>query len=363
MNYYNEFDHNAAEWLRQLIDDGLIPKGDVDERSIADVRATDLVGYTQCHFFAGVSGWTLSLQLAGWPKDRRVWTGSCPCQPFSTAGKRKGFSDERDLWPVFFGLIKEGKLEVVFGEQVASSEVVGSVLEADFVDSVRKGDFARANRLAHQLSRSSALHYYYRWLDRVRADMDATGYAVRGEVLGAHSVGAPHRRYRLYWRGFRVADHDGQRLERKPVSTLSGRHDCAEVAGGGSDCGVANGNGERQQEQRLAVAMVPDEQREAAKTGLELRSLPSLPPWSSSRFVYCQDNKVRRIPAESIFFGVADGVSEGVDGIGVEGISETGGFPLTTQKDGRAMLLKGMGNAIVPQVAAEFAKAFMREME
>ncbi|MFZ5832382.1 MAG: DNA cytosine methyltransferase, partial [Planctomycetota bacterium] len=85
MNYYNDHDEYACEWLRNLIRDGLIPPGDVDSRSIADVQGSDLDGYTQCHFFAGIGGWPLALQLAGWPATEPVWTGSCPCQPFSAA--------------------------------------------------------------------------------------------------------------------------------------------------------------------------------------------------------------------------------------------------------------------------------------
>jgi len=54
MNYYNEFDPKAAAWLRQLIADGLIPPGRVDERSICDVQPGDLDGFIQCHFFAGM---------------------------------------------------------------------------------------------------------------------------------------------------------------------------------------------------------------------------------------------------------------------------------------------------------------------
>ena len=97
MNYYNEFDKHAAQWLRNLIDAGLIPAGHVDERSITEVQPSDLDGYTQCHFFAGIGGWPLALQLAGWPATRSVWTGSCPCQPYSAAGKQLGNDDERDL--------------------------------------------------------------------------------------------------------------------------------------------------------------------------------------------------------------------------------------------------------------------------
>ena len=174
MNYYNEFDPDAAQWLRNLISAGLIPAGDVDERSIEDVRPDDLRGYVQCHFFAGIGGWPLALDLAGWPRNMPAWTGSCPCQPFSSAGKGDGFADERHLWPAWFHLIRECRPNVVFGEQVASA--------------IRHG-----------------------WLDLVSADLEAEGYAVGSAVLGAHSVGAPHIRQRLYW----VGDASGEGLDKQ----------------------------------------------------------------------------------------------------------------------------------------------------
>src|SRR5579871_3521061 len=121
--YYNEIDPFAAQWLRTLITRGHLPRGDVDERSIEDVKPDDLRPYTQCHFFAGIGTWAYALRLAGWDDDRPVWTGSCPCQPFSAAGETSGFADERHLWPAWFHLIEHGKPRSVpiFGEQVASS--------------------------------------------------------------------------------------------------------------------------------------------------------------------------------------------------------------------------------------------------
>jgi DNA (cytosine-5)-methyltransferase 1 len=160
--YYNEIDSYAAQWLRNLIAAGHIAPGDVDERSIVDVRADDLKGYTQCHFFAGIGGWSLALRLAGWADDRPVWTGSCPCQPLSSAGQRKGHADERHLWPAFLELIAERQPSMVFGEQVASADG-------------------------------------REWFAAVRADLEGVGYACGAADLCAAGVGAPHIRQRLFW--------------------------------------------------------------------------------------------------------------------------------------------------------------------
>lgn len=186
--YYNEYDTYVAQWLRNLIRAGHIAPGDVDERSIEDVRPDDLRGYTQCHFFAGVGVWSYALRRAGWADDRPVWTGSCPCQPFSSAGAGAGFADERHLWPAWLHLISEHirrcrkekrRPPVLFGEQVASKD-------AD------------------------------PWIDLVQDDMEALGYGFGAIAFPSAGVGAPHIRDRTYW----VADPDGngfqpgeQRLE------------------------------------------------------------------------------------------------------------------------------------------------------
>jgi DNA (cytosine-5)-methyltransferase 1 len=162
VNYYNEIEPAAVIWLKELINAGLIPAGDVDDRSIEDVRPADIRGYDQCHFFCGIAGWVHALDLAGWPRDRPVWTGSPPCQPFSAAGKGLGFADERDLQPAWHHLIAQCKPPVVFGEQVEGA--------------VRKG-----------------------WLDRIASDMEGIGYAFGTAVLQASGVNAPHKRDRLWF--------------------------------------------------------------------------------------------------------------------------------------------------------------------
>lgn len=157
--YYNEFDKPTAAWLRELIKVGLIADGEVDERSIKDVDASDLDGFTQCHFFAGIGGWSYALRLAGLADDVPVWTGSCPCQPYSTAGKGLGDADERNLWPDFHWLIRECRPHVVFGEQVPNLE----------------------------------------WADTVWGEMENIGYSFWPKVLRADCAGADHERRRLYW--------------------------------------------------------------------------------------------------------------------------------------------------------------------
>ncbi len=160
--YYNEFDPYAAQWLRNLIEAGHIAPGIVDERSIEDVHPSDLRGFTQCHFFAGIGVWSLALRRSGWADDRPVWTGSCPCQPFSAAGAGAGFEDPRHLWPTFAWLIKQCKPPVIFGEQVASKAVEP-------------------------------------WVDLVHADVEAMGYAFGAVPFPSAGVGAPHIRDRLFW--------------------------------------------------------------------------------------------------------------------------------------------------------------------
>jgi DNA (cytosine-5)-methyltransferase 1 len=160
--YYNEIDPYAAQWLRNLIAAGHIAPGVVDERDIRDILPSDLEPYTQCHFFAGIGVWSAALRASGWSDTRPVWTGSCPCQPFSAAGKGGGFDDERHLWPAFFHLISARRPANIFGEQVASKDG-------------------------------------YAWLDLVQTDLEGLAYSTGAAVFPAAGVGAPQIRHRTYW--------------------------------------------------------------------------------------------------------------------------------------------------------------------
>lgn len=215
--YYNEFDAGAADWLEWLIAERLIPGGLVDRRSILDVEPSDLAGFLQCHFFAGIGGWALACRLAGWPADRRLWSASLPCQPFSSAGRRLGADDERHLWPHFFRLARAERPPRIVGEQVAGA--LG-----------------------------------YGWFDGVAADLGSEGYACRAVDVPAAAVDAPQLRQRLYWcaiagagqaracgdglpeigRDDRTSDGDPLRAGRSDdhAAVLGGRDAQGSVAGG-----------------------------------------------------------------------------------------------------------------------------------
>jgi DNA (cytosine-5)-methyltransferase 1 len=374
VNYYNEFDPKAAEWLRVLIRNKLIPEGHVDTRSITEVRPDELTQYTQCHFFAGIAGWSKALELANVPSDTPLWTGSCPCQPFSAAGKQKGIADERHLWPVLRDLIAECRPPAVLGEQVAS----------------------KAGRA---------------WLATVRSEMEELGYAVGAGDLCAAGIGAPHIRQRLWFGAVKLAHPDGDGWDE------TGRHpaDCVQAGGAGEgdwvgdaskarrladtdlqherstryskgvadvvrtgqDSGVADAVGERRPgvQRRGDQDVVEWGDGERARTGLESgdatgrladaergrleeqrvandiqsgqrstllnassdsthgRTPPSDPHWGDVDWLFCRDGKWRPVEPRT--------------------------FPLGHGIPGRVGLLRGYGNAIVPPLAAVFIEAFL----
>ncbi|WP_081048566.1 DNA cytosine methyltransferase [Xanthomonas translucens] len=258
-HFYNEFDPKAAAWLRELIAQGHLPPGVVDERSIEEIEPQELQRYVQCHFFAGIGGWPLALQLAGWPHDRPVWTGSCPCQPFSAAGKGDGFADERHLWPAFHWLIQQCRPAVVLGEQVASA-AVGP------------------------------------WVDLVLTDLEALDYAVGAYAGPAAGIGAPHLRDRTFWVGYT----DGERARRdggavhKAVTGQDRQH--------GADDAVASS---------AAVWGANADDRGAG---------PLNGHWRTADWLGCRDGKWRPVEAspQSLVDGLPDGLGRVRDSCLVE---------------------------------------------
>jgi DNA (cytosine-5)-methyltransferase 1 len=265
--YYNEFDPYAAAWLRNLIAAGHIADGVVDERSIVDVQPEDLAGFTQVHLFAGLGGWSHAARLAGWPDDRPLWTGSCPCQPFSVAGKGAGTADERHLWPEMYRLVAALRPPVVVGEQVASRAGLD-------------------------------------WLDGVCSDLEAAGYATGAIDLCAASVGAPHIRQRLWW----VAHTPGEGPQGSGSGwgPRQGREGAAAERGGEAGW-MGDASGERLQ--RGSVHAPEQAERQASLLGSDgvAHSDASTGFWSAADWIPCRDGKSR--PVGPGTFPLAHGVS------------------------------------------------------
>ena len=369
--YFNENDQFAARWIGNIY-----PQATVDKRSISDVQGSDTNGFDRCHFFGGIAGWEYALQLAGWPEGRQVWTGSCPCQPFSICGKGEGEKDKRHLWPEFLRLIQEQRPPVVFGEQVASPDG-------------RK------------------------WLAGVRADLESVGYTVGSADLCAAGVGAPHIRQRLYW----VAFSDSERFDWWQDSPESAEQvDAIEVEAGRSAGGMVYGGSEglegyawhgsqrnepgwhganpcgsvakastdgrlgntdwtvvrpeppagmqslhEEHSERGGLWDTPEQPRERqpgsipgaeekvgsqweldgnlhlgsehAGSGMGQRSRQADSFWGTADWIFCRDGKWRRV--------------------------ESGTFPLSSRVPARMGRIRGYGNSIVPQLAAKFIRASM----
>lgn len=263
-----------------------------------------------------------------------IITGGFPCQPYSSAGKRKGKEDERHLWPEMLRTIREVQPSYVVGENVRGLTNWNGGLV----------------------------------FDEVQADLETQGYEVLPFLLPACAVNAPHRRDRIWFVAFN-SEHDklnSQRRISERQNAESGRvckiltpdtgllrQKVSEIESAGIEQ-CYKGNDTNTIDERLQG----DEHRRAFEQG-EQQSEPLRPtaklykiPLSNSdatgerrdeRQSEDERNVWEHFPTQSPLCGRDDGLSRELDGIT---------FPKWRNES-----LKAYGNAIVPQVAYEIYKA------
>lgn len=297
-DYHCENDAYCAQWLRNLMKKNLIPDGYVDERDIRDVEPVDLYGFTRHHFFSGLAGWPCALRLAGIPDNIPLWTGSCPCQPFSASGQRKGFADERHLWPAWSYLISQYCPQCVIGEQVASPDG-------------------------------------YRWLDLVHADLEGLGYACGATVLPAASVQAPHERHRIWFMAY--PHRSGWEEGKLAAETLGYGRATGAKSGAARDVSYADIARLSEREGDVGIQCATNGAYERQDPGAHRHDLSD----TNGEPLERPANAWR----QHYHWAVEPGMGRVADGV-----------PARVDK------LRALGNSIVPQVAAEFIKAAFEVM-
>lgn len=242
--------------------------------------------------------------------------------------------------------------------------------------------------------------------------MEREGYAVGSAVLGAHSVGSFHQRQRMYWvantsskglqkqpgvRGFsqskiegnqgkgragsgcvhRMADTADIRRESQPDIDATGilrasDEQAEQIADVGAICSTFGGMGNTEHNGLItsqiagsnAASILHGETR-TDSTGESTRAsaFRSIPDWLNPDWIYCRDNKYRPIKPglKPLVRTAKPGAIEMVNGLSggvVRGVDNGESVNAEETTEARVMRLKGYGNAIVPQLAAEFIKAF-----
>ena len=279
---------------------------------------------THLGLFEGIGGFALAAQWAGWHTSTVVeWnpycqailkknfpdatiygdikqfdgrpyagqidiiTGGFPCQPFSHAGKREGATDDRYLWPEMLRIIRQIKPAWVVGENVAG------LLTMD-------GGHIFAGILA---------------------DLENAGYSTETYLIPAVSVGAPHRRDRIWI----IAYNSGIGCGRWPYFKREEEAGRSRIIG--------------ENKRSITNTNKPGLEKRESKQGNNGTEQPTSFRNFWTEHWYEVATRLCRVD---------DGISGGVDGIG----------PIPAKaKKGKAHRLEALGNAIVPQIAYQIFEA------
>ena len=266
--------------------------------------------------------------------DCDILTAGYPCQPFSHAGKRLGQEDDRHIWPYLLQIVAQKRPAWCCFENVYGHVSMG--------------------------------------LDQVLFDLEAQGYASRTFIVPACAVDAPHRRDRL-WIIAHATDADRRQGEvREPSGngepTLHGKErDVADTGHAGVHQQRQSGDVEQEggNERRVRRDGLPkrkgDERQDVADTSVrELQRRGQEQVYEQPDIQMQSGRGSQGEPPQrstlSGLGGMADGIPRWLD--------EPRDTPRTVKGvKGRADRLKGLGNAIVPQIAMKIGEAIKASID
>jgi DNA (cytosine-5)-methyltransferase 1 len=264
-----------------------------------------------------------------------ILTGGFPCQGFSVAGDRLGTDDHRYLWPEMLRVAKETRPTYILGENVAG------IKSMEDKSGVWKEVFARVEN--RKIVRYDTIDLYEAVYTRqvkmlvstICEDLEKEGYQVQPIVIPAASVGAPHRRERIWF----IAYSERNESERRGrLSELASKAGSSEGKEGERewfrDASINSGSNKRVDtdsfNKRLQGSAIIGGIGGSREDGGEQSSRFFLTTWKD-------------FPTQSPLCNGDDGLSSKLDGI--------------TFSQWRNESIKAGGNAIVPQVAFEIFKA------
>ena len=288
-----------------------------------------------------------------WKGKVDILTGGFPCQPFSLAGQRKGANDERYLWPEMLRAIREVRPAFVIGENVAG---IASMVQPGCEITVES-----QTSLFEATDKETLLEQEY-VIETVCSDLEREGYSVQPILIPACSIGAPHRRDRVWFiaysessgsnrtsygtsKTFRRQNRDktkqfGIRRKVRITSYSNGKRCDNRGYNRKKRCfynhqerDTEKGQSERT-ERKFGTCDICSNASNATSEGFQ-RTMRENPKLFAEPF--------RNFPTQSPICSRDDGFSDRLDGI--------------TFSKWRKESIKAYGNAIVPQVAYEIFKA------
>ena len=260
---------------------------------------------------------------------RTILTGGFPCQPFSTAGKRRGAADDRYLWPEMLRVVGDVRPRWVIGENVAG--ILSMVQPAHSVTLESEPDLFGASNEFQTEYRQYTVH-------RICKDFEAIGYTIRPVVIPACSIGAPHRRDRVWFLASdAAADGDDWRTHCNPASASAADTD-GKHRGGGAECKQQEIGGEKRGE-----LLGGSRGRVCSPRGC-FRDFPNESPVRTDDDGICPESLRRRIRADFADCLSDDEIEEAIH---------------RADKRFNEEALRAAGNAIVPQVAYEIIRGII----